>query len=99
MSPKATRLIQALVVEVIRRLWNRGLYQQNKWVKACHDNWFEIWVEWKTDIVMRNVDAQVEQIMQDWDMEEPNWTEFTEEEEGETALGSEMRIRHKAFDE
>ena len=37
---------KALTVEIIRILWDRGLYRQNKLLQQIHENWFEFWVEW-----------------------------------------------------
>ena len=51
-----------LTVDIIRRLWDRGLYVDNKILIQVHDNWFEEWVDYRTDKVMGDVDAQVEQI-------------------------------------
>ena len=91
------QVCQALAVEVIRRLWNRGLYRENKILKRIHDNWFDLWVEFKTQVTMNEVDRQVEEL-------NPNPVDFAqpvywEEEHGETPLGGVMGIRHDFTDD
>ena len=91
-----TQVCQALVVEVIRRLWNRGLYRESKILQQIHDNWFDLWVEFKTQETMNEVDRQVEEL-------NPNPVEFAqpvywEEEHGDTPLGGPMGIRHDFTD-
>lgn len=87
------QLVQAYTVEVIRRLWDRGEYRDNRWLKLIHSNWFDVWVEWKTDLTMRDVDRQAEQIVDHWE-EEDTLTDYiwSENLKGETPLGGEMRI-------
>ena len=88
-------VLRALVVELIRRLWNRGLLRKDhKIAKLIHDNWFEFWVEYKTAQTMADVDRQIEAMF--YEEEEDPWL-ITEELEGETPLGGEMRARHRAF--
>jgi hypothetical protein len=88
-------LLQALTVDVIRRLWDSGQYRQNKWCKAIVEQWFFVWVEWKTDLTMRDVDQMAEQIFDDWYDDKPDLVDdylYTEVIEGETPLGGEMRL-------
>jgi len=93
-NPELVKLLQALTVEAIRRLWDRGLYRRNVWLKAIHENWFDIWVEWRTGLTMRSVDHQAEQLVKQWEEEDTSADPiFTEELEGETPLGGEMRLR------
>lgn len=100
MSLELTEVIQALVVEAIRRLWDQGLYRDSKWLVMIHDNWFDVWVNWKTDIAMRNVDAQAEDLVAQWEEEDTSADPiFTEEKEGETPLGGEMRLRAPWMDQ
>lgn len=83
---------RALTVEIIRRLWDRGLYRDNPWLQKVHDNYFEIWVQWRTDITMKEVDRQIAELNPEpVKMVEPT---FTETLEGETPLGGEMRLRY-----
>ena len=85
----------ALCVELIRRLWHRGLYTNNPWMKRCHDYWFDTWVEFRTELTMNSVDRQIEELNPEpVKMVEPT---FTETLEGETALGGEMRLTHESF--
>ena len=101
MSRPAFTLIETLqvaTVEVIRRLWDSGQYRQNKWLKQIHDNWFELWVDYRLAMTMSEVDAQVRGLHEYWDeAEEDPWL-ITEEIEGETPLGGELRATHRAFD-
>ena len=101
MSRPAFTLIETLQVatlEVIRRLWDSGQYKQNKWLKKIHDNWFELWVDYRLAMTMSEVDAQVRGLHEYWDeAEEDPWL-ITEEIEGETPLGGELRATHQAFD-
>lgn len=93
------QLAQALTVDIIRRLWDAGEYRQNKWLKMIHDNWFDVWVEWKTDLTMRDLDRQVEEMFLEW--EEDHWSDdwtFEEDLDGETPLGGEMRLRAPFMD-
>ena len=86
-------LIQAYVVEIIRRLWDEGENRDNKWLKMVHDNWFDVWVKWKTDLTMRNVDRQAEELVDQWDVAESAYDYvFSENLKGETPLGGEMRV-------
>lgn len=89
------QLAQALTVELIRRLWDYGNYRNNSTLKAIHQNWFQIWVEWRSDLTMRDVDRQIEEMFYEWtDDDWLDWDDWTYEAtiEGETPLGGEMRI-------
>ena len=86
-------LAQAFVVETIRNLWDAGEYRNNKWLKMIHDNWFDVWVKWKTDLTMRDVDRQAKALVDHWDVAESAYDYvFTENLQGETPLGGEMRL-------
>ena len=61
------QVCQALVVEVIRRLWDRGLYRENKILQRIHENWFDLWVEFRTQATMNEVDRQIEELNPDPD--------------------------------
>ena len=89
-------VVKALVVDVIRRLWDRGLYSNNVWLKRIHDNWFEAWVHWKADQTMKNLDREIERIRKDW-----KWPDgdgypgnYSERLDGETPLGGPMQNSH-----
>ena len=91
-----TEFVMALAVEVIRRLWSRGLYRNNPWLKKIVDEWFDVWVEYKTQVTMKSVDDQIKIL-------NPEPVEFSEplyweEEHGETPLGGAMGIRHDFTD-
>ena len=87
---------KALAVEVIRILWNEGLYVQNATLKQIHSNWFDCWVQWKTDETMKEVDHQIEETFLESAIEPPA---FSEQKEGETTLGGKMRLRAPWLDE
>ena len=87
---------RGLVVDVIRRLWDRSLYQDNKWLKACHEAWFSYWVDYRTCLTMQDVDKQVEEMFVEPEIDPPV---FSEELEGETPLGGNMRLRAPWLDE
>lgn len=94
MKPELSRLVKALTVEVIRLLWDQGLYRRNKWLQAIHENWFDVWVDWRTEIVMNSVDQQAEDLVDQWEQEDTSADPlFTEKLEGETPLGGEMRLK------
>ena len=85
-------LVQAYSVEIIRRVWDEGKHRDNKWLKLVHENWFAVWVKWKTDLTMRDVDRQAEALVDEWD--DPDSLEWIwlEKFEGETPLGGELRV-------
>ncbi|MGA0101324.1 MAG: hypothetical protein ACO3HF_04685 [Burkholderiaceae bacterium] len=53
--------LKGLTVEIIRMLWDRGYYRQNKILKRIHDWWFEYWVQMKTAHTMVQVDREASQ--------------------------------------
>ena len=86
----------AFLVEVIRILWNKGLYRQNEWFQMIHDEWFEVWTIWRTGITMKDVDRQIEEMFYESEIDPPV---FSEELEGETPLGGKMELRAPWLDE
>ncbi|MBP47175.1 MAG: hypothetical protein CMH53_04485 [Myxococcales bacterium] len=92
-------LLQALTVETIWRLWNSGKYKNNRWLKMIVSNWLDVWADWRTDLVMRGVDHQTEQLRMQWDADDTSADfKFTEKKEGATLLGGEMRLRAPYMD-
>jgi len=90
---------KGLVVEIIRILWDNGLYRQNPWLQRVHDYWFDYWVEFKTQQTMADVDRQIEELREPSGVDAPV---YTETKEGPTALGGEMRLTapwHETDDE
>ena len=81
--------LKGLVVEIIRLLWHYGYYRQNKWLKLVHENWFTYWVAFKTEQTMADVDRQIEELREPSGVDAPI---FTQQKEGPTALGGEMRL-------
>ena len=90
------QVCQALVVEVIRRLWDRGLYRNNTILQQIHDNWFDFWVEFKTQATMNEVDRQIEEMFYESRIDSPV---YWEDEHGETPLGGAMGISHDFTDD
>ena len=90
-----TKRLQALVVEIIRRLWDRKLYRDNKWLKMIHENWISHWIDVKTAVTMRSVDAQAADLTPEPEIIKPV---YWEETEGETALGGPLGYTYR-FDD
>lgn len=88
-----TETLQALSVEVIRRLWDAGQYRDNRWLRLCHDNWIAVWAGWRAQLSMRDVDLQAEQLVETWSQQDDERFLFTEEEQGDTPLGGPMRLK------
>jgi hypothetical protein len=92
---KRKALAKALVVELIRRLWDRGLLSKfSKWAVAIHDNWLSEWIDYKTGKMMLDVDRQAEEIRTNAEAAEAKkyQPKFTETQKGETPLGGPMRL-------
>lgn len=102
MSPRVftwQELLQALTVETIWRLWNSGKHRDNKLLKMIAANWLDTWADWRTDLVMRGVDHQTEELRMQWDADDTSADfKFTEKKDGETLLGGEMRLRAPYMD-
>ena len=90
-----TEVFMAFCVEVVRQLWDRGLYRQNKYAQMCHDEWFEVWTIWRTHKTMEDVDRQIEEMFYESEIEPPV---YYEEQNGETPLGGAMGIRNEFTD-
>ena len=90
-----TKRLQAVAVDIIRRLWDRGLYRDDKWLRMVHDNWLHHWIDVKTAVTMRSVDAQAADLTPEPEVIKPV---YWEEEEGETALGGPLGYTYR-FDD
>ena len=86
----------ALVVEIIRVLWDKGLYRDNKWLRLCHDNWLHHWIDWRTSLTMEGVDQQAKELTPEPEIMKPL---YWEEEEGETPLGGPMGFSYDFVDD
>jgi hypothetical protein len=87
---------KGLVVEIIRILWDNGLYRQNPWLQRVHDYWFDYWVQFKTDSTMADVDRQIEELHKQWDEEESGPIIVEHEPDGSKAqelLGGTLEIK------
>lgn len=88
-------LFRGWVVDIIRRFWDRGEYQDVEWMQKVHDAWFSFWVEMKTYYTMKDVDEQATILTPDPEVPNPI---YWEEEEGETPLGGPMRLYNEFTD-
>lgn len=88
--------MMALVVEIIRALWDKGLYRDNKWLRLCHSNWLHHWIDWRTSLTMEDVDQQAKELTPEPKVVKPL---YWEEEEGETPLGGPMGFRYDFVDD
>lgn len=79
-----TKRLQALVVEIIRRLRDHGYLHNEKYSTMIHDAWLHHWIDVKTANVMDSVDEQVADLTPEPEVVKPV---YWEETEGETALG------------
>tara|TARA_Y100000004_G_scaffold115525_1_gene129733 strand:+ start:144 stop:446 length:303 start_codon:yes stop_codon:yes gene_type:complete len=95
-SITAAKRLQALSVDIIRRLWDRGMYRDNKWLRMIHDNWMCHWIDVKTAVTMDGVDKQIEQMSHEPEIIPPL---YWEESEGETPLGGPLGYRYEFTDD
>lgn len=87
------KVVMALVVETIRRLWDRGLYRTNVWLKKIHDRWFDVWVEFRMQLTMSEVDQQIKELnSESVELVDPV---YWEEKQGETPLGGVMGLTYE----
>jgi len=64
-------LLNAIVYEICRIFVDeKPTWRGNKWVKMIMDHCFPDWVEWKTELTMKDVDRQTEEIKNQWQKEE-----------------------------
>ena len=89
------KVVKALVVEIIRVAWDKGLYRDNKWLRMCHDHWIGFWIDWRADLTMRSVDQQAKILTPEPEVVKPV---YWEETEGETALGGPIGYTYR-FDD
>lgn len=64
-------LLNAIIYDVLWRLCDSfPSLRGKKWVRFLMDNCFPDWVEWKTELTMKDVDRQAEDLKQQWRDEE-----------------------------
>ena len=90
-----SEVLMAFLVDVIRNLWDKGMYRQDKWLQMCHDEWFDVWTIWRTSITMSDVDRQIEEMHSEPLIDDPI---YWEEEKGETPLGGAMGFSYDFVD-
>lgn len=100
MNSKAYRLWAALLHELMRLVCNERLSLRHRWwVKALLDHTRPDWVEWKTELAMREVEQQIVELHQLWDQEQPKAPQpvITEAaadgSKAQQLLGGELRVR------
>jgi len=91
--------LNALVYEAIQfisRFWPNIKF--NPWIKLALENCLADWVEFRTQITLKEIDNDIEELHAEWDREEAEHFEyvFTEEEpddsEAQRLLGGPMRL-------
>ena len=71
---------RAIVVDAIKGLWDRGIRNMDVFLKPIYDAWLDDWVDWKTQQPMKELDKQIEEILEaDEDLDSPVYTEDGEE--------------------
>ena len=91
--------LNALVYEAIQfisRFWPNIKF--NPWVKLALRNCLDDWVEFRTQITLKELDSDIEELHEQWDREEAEHFEyvFTEEKsdgsKAQELLGGPMRL-------
>ena len=90
-----TKRLQALVVSIIRRLWDHGYLHNNQYANAIYHAWVHHWIDVKTADTMRSVDAQAADLTPEPEVIAPL---YWEEEEGDTPLGGAFGYTYKLDD-
>ena len=85
----------AFLVEVIRQLWDRGIWNDNKLLRAYHDLHIDTWIDFRAERTMRKVDKQAKELTPDPEVVKPL---YWEKEEGETPLGGPLGYTYR-FDD
>lgn len=100
MSGRAYRLWAALVHELARLVVDeRPSLRHRWWVRALLDTTRPDWVEWKSELAMRDVEQQIAELHQLWDQEQakaqaPVITEAAPDgSKAQQLLGGELRVR------
>lgn len=99
MDKKDYNRTNALVYELILFLQRfSNFFKTNFWIKKILENCFEDWCEFRTQILMADLDKQTEALHDAWDLEEadlqkPIYTELPpDNSEAQALLGGEMRL-------
>ena len=95
-TPTVTTKLQALVVDIIRRLWDHGLHQNNKWLRQIHDTWLGHWIDVKAANTMRSVDKQAKALTPEPEIAKPI---YWEEEDGDTPLGGALGYTYRFYED
>lgn len=93
--------VGAILVEIIRQIWDRGYYRDNPWLIKCHEYWFDEWVAWRASLEKAPLDEAIQEYHKEAEKIEedfvtPIYSEKPVDPElqtGEAALlGGEMRL-------
>lgn len=87
---------EGLAVEIIRILWDHGLYRDNPWLQRVHATWFNHWVDYKTGLTMEDVNRQIEEMFEELTVVSPI---YWEQEKGETPLGGPIGYTYEFVDD
>jgi hypothetical protein len=87
---------EGLAVEIIRILWDHGLYRDNPWLQKVHATWFNHWVDYKTGLTMDDVNRQIEEMFEESKVMPPI---YWEQEKGETPLGGPIGYTYDFVDD
>lgn len=93
MSQRAYRLWAAVTHEVLRLLCDdRPSLRHNRIVRALLEHTRGDWIDWRTEVTLRDVDAQIAALHQQWSATDaPTAPVFSDN-------GVEMRLRAPWFD-
>lgn len=93
-------LLAALFVELYRNaLERRPSLAQNKWLARLIDALMPHWIEWRTRLILKDVDRQIEELHDQWAAQEaeaqkPVLTELPADgSRAQALLGGEMRLQ------
>ena len=81
--------LQAVMVEIIRRLWHLGKFRSNVMMQKIVDRHFDIWIDWRTRITMKSIDSQAAEVVDNWETDNLDIIEnflYSEIVKGETPL-------------
>tara|TARA_R100001509_G_scaffold100445_2_gene58708 strand:- start:2169 stop:2495 length:327 start_codon:yes stop_codon:yes gene_type:complete len=95
MSYNKTNALVYETIQFISRFWPD--IKSNGFIKLVLKNCFEDWVEFRTQITLKELDDNIEELHEQWDKEEKNIEYiFTEEKsdgsEAQELLGGPMRL-------
>lgn len=88
--------LRALVVSIIRSLWDHGYLHNNKIIDLIYQAWLPDWIDVKTETTMASVDKQAKALTPKPEVVAPL---YWEQKEGETPLGEAFGYRYTFVDD